>query len=162
FQVAAGLFRADVVGFVVGDGAERPHGELGDLRKVVDDALGDTVAEVFGIGVGAHIHERQDGEGIERGFPEYEVGSSRGCNRDGAERKKGGAPVTFEARNEIFGAGRRDARLTGGAVSDGSAGNGGAGCGGGGSGSAGRRPVGYYGSGCKRRLRGSRHQASRG
>ena len=36
----------------------RHYTQLGQLREVVDEILGDAVAEIFGIGIGTYVHER--------------------------------------------------------------------------------------------------------
>jgi hypothetical protein len=54
------------------------------LRDAVDEAFGEAVAEVFGVGVAADIFERKDGEGVDGlvGAGEMMTDEKKSCDGD--------------------------------------------------------------------------------
>src|SRR5712664_553952 len=65
-QIVADLLRVYLFPFVAKHGGSRHNAKIGELREVVDNALADSVAQVFGIGIGASVDEGQHGQRVNR------------------------------------------------------------------------------------------------
>ena len=57
------------------------------MRDAVDEAFGEAVAEVFGVGVTADIFERKNGEGVD-GL--VRAGEMMACEKESCDREEGG------------------------------------------------------------------------
>ena len=65
-KLLADPLRIDILSFVTEDCATSHHSQLGKLRKTVDDAFGDPVREVLGLGISACIDQWQDSQRVDR------------------------------------------------------------------------------------------------
>jgi len=81
-QVVRHHLRIDVATLVVEDRRTRHHRQIGNLREAIDEALGETVAEVFAVGIIAGIDEGQH------------------CNRRNFLRAAGAAKQEIASRGE--------------------------------------------------------------
>src|SRR5208282_3780841 len=68
----------------------RHYGEMGQLRKVVDETLGYAVAQILRVRVGSRIVEGQDCDGVDCGscFPRSEINS---CHQQGYQSEHANA-----------------------------------------------------------------------
>src|SRR5215468_6477371 len=59
-QIAPHFLRIGRLPFITKDRVSRYYGNVWEFREAVNQALGDAVAEVFGLGIITHVDERQD------------------------------------------------------------------------------------------------------
>src|SRR6266849_5427721 len=85
-QLTGDLARISFMALVVEHNTARHDTEFWQLRKIVDQAFGDFVAEVFGVGIRGFVDERENGyrfdyaAGAIDGFAaSREVSDSSGC-----------------------------------------------------------------------------------
>src|SRR5215472_13748026 len=60
-QIAPGLLGIGLFSFVAEHRTARYYTQVPELREIVDQGLGDAVAQIFGVGIGAVIGEGQHG-----------------------------------------------------------------------------------------------------
>ena len=64
-ELPADVPRIDVLSLVTEDGAARHDAQSRNLREVVDEALGETIAEVIELCVAAAIHQRKHSQRLD-------------------------------------------------------------------------------------------------
>ena len=65
-EISPCCLRIGLLPFVAKHGVARHNREVGHLREVVDETLGDAVREVFGVRITADVGEGQNGERLNR------------------------------------------------------------------------------------------------
>jgi hypothetical protein len=91
-QLSSDLFGFCFASLVAENPAAGHYPQLGDLREAVDQVLRDAVAEIFGVAVGAHVHERHHCQGVDRLWARREVSHRYGRNRDHRQSKDPSVP----------------------------------------------------------------------
>ena len=65
-ELAPDFLRVNLLPFVTRDHAARHDAQIGNLRKAVDEAFGNTVGEILRVRVAALVREGQHGDGVDR------------------------------------------------------------------------------------------------